>query len=79
MVISPATHSNKAMERRGGAGYALPIIIKDDVWIGAGAIICPGVTVGKGAVIAAGAVVNKDVADYTIVGGVPAKEIGKAE
>lgn len=49
------------------------IIIDDDVWIGAGSIILPGVHIGKGAVIAAGAVVNKDVMDYAVVGGIPAK------
>ena len=52
-----------------------PIVIGDDVWIGAGAIILAGVTIGKGAIIAAGAVVNKDVPPYTIAGGVPAKVI----
>lgn len=51
------------------------IVLKDDCWIGTGAIIYPGVTVGKCAIVSAGAVVTKDVADYTIVGGVPAKLI----
>lgn len=51
--------------------------IHDYVFIGPRAIILPGVTVGKGAVIAAGAVVTKDVLPFSIVGGVPAKEIGK--
>ena len=51
------------------------IVIEDDVWLGAGAVITDGVRVGKGAVVAAGAVVTKDVAPYTVVGGVPAKMI----
>ena len=54
-----------------------PVIIGDDVWIGANAVILPGVTIGKHCVVAAGAVVTKDVPDNTIVGGVPAKEIKK--
>ncbi|SMD10254.1 DapH/DapD/GlmU-related protein [Rhizobium sp. RU36D] len=51
------------------------VIIGHDVWIGHGATVLPGVTVGNGAVIGAGAVVSRDVAPYTIVGGVPAKLI----
>lgn len=51
------------------------IIVGNDVWIGANAVILPNVDVGMGAVIGAGSVVNKDVASYTIVGGVPAKRI----
>lgn len=50
-------------------------IIGNDVWIGHGVIVLPGVTVGDGAVLAAGAVVTKDVEPYTVVGGVPAKFI----
>ena len=51
------------------------IIIKDDVWIGANAIIGSGVNVGQGAVIAAGSVVTHNVPDYAIMGGIPAKLI----
>jgi tetrahydrodipicolinate N-succinyltransferase len=49
--------------------------IGNNVFIGANATIMPGVTIGNGAIIGAGAVVTKDVKPYTIVGGVPAKEL----
>ena len=51
------------------------IVIEDDVWIGASAIITDGVHIGKGAVIAAGAVVTEDIPPHTLAGGVPAKVI----
>lgn len=54
---------------------ATPVIIEDDVLIGANAVVLEGVRVGKGAVVAAGAVVTKDVAAGEVVGGVPAKVI----
>ena len=50
-----------------------PVVIEDDVWIGARVTILPGVKVGTGAVLGAGAVVTKDVPPYAIVGGNPAK------
>ena len=52
-----------------------PVVIGDDVWIGANAVILPGVTIGSHCVVAAGAVVTKDVPDNCVVGGVPAKVI----
>ncbi|WP_339227546.1 2,3,4,5-tetrahydropyridine-2,6-dicarboxylate N-acetyltransferase [Oceanobacillus sp. FSL K6-2867] len=52
---------------------AKPVIIEDDVVIGANAVVLEGITVGKGAVVAAGAIVTKDVAPHTLVGGTPAK------
>ncbi len=51
------------------------VTIEDDVWLGYGVIILPGVTIHKGSVVGAGAVVTKDVKPYSVVGGVPAKLI----
>ena len=51
------------------------IIIKKGAWIGAGASILPGITVGKYAIVGAGAIVTKDVPDYAVVVGVPAKVV----
>jgi acetyltransferase-like isoleucine patch superfamily enzyme len=54
-----------------------PVVIGTDVWIGANAVILPGVTVGDGTIIGAGAVVTSDTEPYSIVGGVPARKIGE--
>ncbi|BCB03174.1 2,3,4,5-tetrahydropyridine-2,6-dicarboxylate N-acetyltransferase [Bacillus sp. KH172YL63] len=54
---------------------AKPVVIEDDVVIGANAVVLEGVTVGKGAVVAAGAIVVDDVAPYTVVAGTPAKKL----
>jgi acetyltransferase-like isoleucine patch superfamily enzyme len=51
------------------------VVIEDDVWLGVGAIILPGVTIGRGAVVGAGSVVAKNVPEYAIVFGVPAQII----
>lgn len=52
-----------------------PIVVEDDVWIGSGAILLPGVRIGAGAIVAAGAVVRADVAPDTVAGGVPARTL----
>jgi len=57
------------------ARRALRVTVGHDTWLGHGSTLLPGVTIGDGAVVGAGAVVSKDVAPYTIVGGVPAKPI----
>ena len=66
------THKIRFMASKGGL-----VVIIDRAWISCRVVILPGVTVGEGAVVAAGAVVTKNVPPYTIVAGVPAKEVGK--
>lgn len=56
-----------------------PVVIEDDVLLGANVVVLEGVRVGKGAVVAAGSVVVKDVEPYTVVAGVPAKVIKKVD
>lgn len=56
-------------------GFVKPVVIGNDVWVGTRTIILPGVRIGDGVIIGAGAVVTKDVPDYAIVGGIPAKII----
>ena len=76
-VIIPANHifddTEQPIARQGLR--KLGIVIGDDVWIGSGCHILDGVNIGKGSVIAAGAVVNRDVASFSVMGGVPAKLI----
>ena len=59
--------------RRDGSQFSAPVHLGDDVWVGAGAVILPGVTVGAGSVVAAGAVVTAHVPPMVVVGGVPAR------
>jgi acetyltransferase-like isoleucine patch superfamily enzyme len=56
-----------------------PIVIEDDVWVGMNCTILPGVRIGRGAIVAAGALVRRDVAPYEIVGGVPARTLGRRD
>ena len=73
-----ASHPLEAQMRRTHK-ISKPISIGDDCWIGGNAIICPGVTIGNGCVIGAGAVVTKDIPDYSMAVGNPAKVIKKLE
>jgi maltose O-acetyltransferase len=75
--IYAADHPRDAATRRDGLEFGRPVTIGADVWIGGGAIILPGITIGDGAVIGAGSVVTRDVPANAIVGGNPAKLLGK--
>jgi maltose O-acetyltransferase len=71
--IYTATHPISATERRQWLESAKPITIGSDVWVGGGAILCPGVTIGDRSVIGAGSVVTRDVPSDVIVAGNPAR------
>lgn len=75
--IYTAGHPLHADTRKTGYEYGIPVTIGDNVWIGGNSIIMPGVTVGCNSVIGAGSVVTKDVPDWTIVAGNPARVIRK--
>lgn len=73
--IYTATHPLDIELRRREIEMAYPVIIEDDVWIGGGAIICPGVTIGKGSSIGAGSVVTKDIPPGVLAVGNPCRVI----
>lgn len=73
--IYTATHPLDPIERSSGKEFGEPVKVGNDVWIGGGAMIMPGVTIGDRVVIASGAVVTKDVPDDVVVGGNPARVI----
>ena len=73
--IYTAAHVLQAEARNRGDEVAKPIRIEDNVWIGGGAILLPGVRIGRNAVVGAGAVVSRDVEANTVVAGNPARVI----
>lgn len=79
VVFVTSTHSIGGAEKRAGETRHSAIVVGDGTWIGAGAIILPGVTIGRGCVIGAGAVVTKDCEDNGVYVGVPARLVRKLE
>lgn len=77
VVLATIDHALSPAESR-KMNYA-PIHIGDNVWIGSSAVILKGVTIGQWAIVAAGSVVNRDVPEFTVVGGVPARVIKRIE
>lgn len=73
--IYTATHPIDPVERLTGKEYAKPIVIGNNVWVGGGTIICPGVKIGNNVTIGAGSVVTKDIPDNVIAVGNPCRVI----
>lgn len=81
-TITASNHDmsrNRPMVLPGIQPGRLGVVLEDDVWLGAGASVMPGVRIGKGAVIGANAVVTRDVPEYEIWAGIPARPIGVRE
>ncbi|MDH4139936.1 MAG: sugar O-acetyltransferase [Coriobacteriia bacterium] len=77
--IYTASHPLQAEARNQGWEVAKPVVIEDNVWLGGGAILLPGVRIGQNAVVGAGAVVPRSVPANTVVAGNPARVIREIE
>ncbi len=75
--VYTATHPLDAKERIKGLESSKPITIGDNVWVGGGAVLLPGITIGKNTTIGAGSVVTKDLPENVFAGGNPCKVIKK--
>jgi maltose O-acetyltransferase len=81
-LVAASAPNNSLLNKLSGINRYIkyePIIIENDVWVGSGAIILPGVTVGEKSIIGAGAVVNRNIQPYSVAAGVPAKVIKTLE
>ncbi len=79
MFVAVSHPNNSALSRVPRYCRQGDIVVRDDAWIGAAAVILPGLTVGRCSIVAAGAVVTRDVKDFEIVAGVPARPIGRTD
>ncbi len=75
VTIVTSSHPNQSRIRALAPTAKAPVVIEEDAWIGAHAVILPGVTIGRGAVVGAGSVVASDVPPMVIVAGQPARQI----
>lgn len=75
-IVSDSSPNRSRIGQEYACSRTAPVVIGDDVWIGANAVILPGVRLGSGCIVGAGAVVTRDVAPETIVVGVPARPVG---
>ena len=79
VTLVTSSHPNRSRIRPVAPVASGPIVIEDDVWIGAGAVVLPGVRIGRGAVVGSLALVAHDVAELTVVAGQPARPIRTLE
>ena len=77
--IYTATHPIDAAARRSGLEYALPVTIGDGVWLGGGAIVCPGVTIGENTVVCAGSLLTRSLPAGVLAAGNPCRVSRPAE
>lgn len=77
--IYAATHETEVQSRRDNIEYAKPVVIGDDCWVGGHAVILPGVTIGKGCTIGAGSLVTRDIPDWSVAMGTPARVVRKVK
>ena len=77
--IFAATHESGVQSRRDNIEYGRPVNIGDDCWIGGNVVILPGVTIGRGTTIGAMSVVTKDIPEFSIAMGQPAKVVKQVE
>ncbi|CAN9151971.1 unnamed protein product [Alternaria alternata] len=75
--IFAATHEAEVQSRRDNIEYGKPVVVGDDCWIGGNVVILPGVTIGRGVTVGAMSVVTKDVPDFCVVMGQPARVVKK--
>lgn len=75
VCLSCAGHAIDPQQRSSGIGTSKPIVLEDDVWIGANAVVCGGVTIGRGSVIGAGSVVTHDIPAGVVAVGIPCRPV----
>ena len=77
--IFAATHEAEVQSRRDNVEYGCPVVIGDDCWIGGNVVILPGVTIGRGCTVGAMSVVSRDIPDFSVAMGQPAKVVKKVK
>jgi len=78
-MITTVGHPLSPMGRRKHQGFAKPVTIENDVWLGGNVVVLPGITIGQGSVIGAGSIVTKDIPPFSVAVGSPAKVIKTLE